>query len=101
MNARTREDTQGSRPLLFARDETLLPPARFHDRLVEKLGDLMIAAGDLVDTVTEATSARCAAENRTEHEIAGGFQCATAARVKRTAEQTYDTVDRLLREIAD
>ena len=88
-------------PPLFARDEAPLPSTRFHDRLVEKLGDLMIAAGDVVDTVAEAASARCAAQDRVEHEIAGGFQSATAARVTRTAEQIYDTVDRLLREIAD
>lgn len=56
MTERLLELTRGLRQPLVARDATFFPPTCFHDRLVEKLGDLMIAAGDLIDTIAQAGS---------------------------------------------
>lgn len=82
-------------------DAPTLARMPFRDRLIDKLADLLVAAAEVIDVISESTSSRCAETERPEREADEAFRSTTTAQIARTVETIYEEVNRLMLGMTD
>ncbi len=80
---------------------TPLAPLPFHESLIDKLADLLVAAADVLDLIGEATNSRCARTGRPERQAEEALRYTHTVHVTRTVETIYEEVNRLMLGMTD